>query len=572
MKKYLFSFLLLTTVVAFGQKPKKTFDHTEFAKQVVLGIGYSMEGSYIDYNAQQFIILKTGKTSTEISEMAANYKASCEKDLVEIRNQKLPIVVETVDMVVLQDSPYKVADITIHSTYSGRKIDLKLTNCIQTDRTWVLGDHILASGEGVAAPVVTNDNNQTTGLANAIQNSETQEESIKGTSIPTKGYVGTRFTQVGNDPSSQYILHDQIGLPLSGYLITWSGEKKEAVIVYQEPEKLFSFAFDLAICKEANGKKADILNPQNEPNFASWVKKETLRAFYVGGQLYFQAMPGQWYILMSEGAIRKLVNIDKTTVNGVNSYVVNEWVQKLNTAPIGTSGMMLSFKNSMSSLVHEHAEMAEKISLKEEGYQWKNFERLVKEYNLWYDQQTGLPAVNYVFDIAGAAKPITTSTNNTTSVSQENTTTTTTENESSSSTENPSLPAEFQTLIGTWSFSIATVNGKERSTTGYNGDFSYSTQYLDDEMWLGGNPREMTFHADGTLTYDELFVQKREVISSTWSLQTNENEDGTVTYVLWIERITKQGTTGNMYTNFLIKDGVMTFVLIDADVKYLLKP
>lgn len=326
MKKYFISILLLATFVAHGQKPKKTFDHTEFSKQVVLGIAYSMDGSYLDYNAQQYIIIKTGKTSSEISEMAANYKASCEKDLVEIRNQKLAIMVETVDVSVIQESPYKVADIIIHSTYDGKKIDLKLTNCIQTDRSWFLGDHITASGDGVSVPHVVTQYNQTTDTVQAIQTSETLE-----------------------------------------------------------------------------------------------------------------------------------------------------------------------------------------------------------------------------------------------------TTTTTNENESSTTVEDPILPTEFQSLIGTWSISQVTVNGKEKSNIGYNGDFSFIAQYLDDEMWLGGNPREMTFHADGTLTYDDFFVQKREIVSSTWNLQTSENEDGSFSYTLWIEKITNNGTTGCIHTNFLIKDGVMTFQYIDADVKYLLK-
>ncbi|MBK9191392.1 MAG: hypothetical protein IPM77_07690 [Crocinitomicaceae bacterium] len=576
MKIIFLSTFLLPCSTFFCQKPKNTFAHTEFAKQVVLGIAYSMDGSYIDYNSQQYIISKTGKSAEEVTEMAAAYKASCEKDLVEIRNQKLPIVVGTVDVIVLQESPMKTADIVIHSTYNNRMIDLHLKNCIQTDRTWVLGDHILATGDGVEAPVTNSNNNESSGLANAIQNSNEKEESIKGTSIEVKGYQGTKFAQSGNDVSSQYIRHDQIGYPLKGYVVSSTGVKTEAVIVYQEPEKLLSSGFDLAICKEANNQKPDILNPQSEPNFASWLNKKDLRAFFVGDQLFFQAMPGKWYILMSEGAIRKLVTIEKITSNGVSSYTATEWVQKLNNEPTGTAGMFLNFKNSMSSLVNENSEMAEKISLKEEGYQRKNFERLVKEFNLWYDQQSGLPSVNYVFDVEGAAKPVVNNVSENTTTENTTTENTTTENittentnatdnpnvtsDETSSGENQSLPAGFESLISAWSFSAAILNGKDKSN-----------MYLDDEGWLGGNPREMTFHGNGSLTYDDFFVQKKGIVSATWQLMKSENEDGTVSYSLWIENITSYGTTVSNYTNFLIKDGVMTFVYLEPDVKYTVK-
>ncbi|MBL7899779.1 MAG: hypothetical protein JNJ99_14665 [Crocinitomicaceae bacterium] len=440
-------------------------------------------------------------------------------------------------------------------------IDLHLKNCIQTDKTWVLGDHILAVGDGVESPVTNTTGNESSGLANAIQNSNENEESIKGTSITVKGYQGTKFTQSGNDVSSQYIRHEQIGYPLKGYVVSSTGVKTDAIIVYQEPEKLLSSGFDLAICKEANNQKADILNPQSEPNFASWMNKKDLRAFYVGDQLFFQAMPGKWYILMSEGAIRKLVTIEKITSNGVTSYSVTEWVQKLNNEPTGTAGMMLNFKNSMSSLVNENTAMSEKIALKEEGYQWKNFERLVKEYNLWYDQQPGLQAVNYVFDVDGVAKPeVNSVTENGNSENTNHTNNIQDNSGETSSGENQTLPVGLETLVGSWTFNLASVNGKDKSN-----------MYLDDEGWLGGNPREMTFHADGTVTYDELFVQKREVISSTWSLSEIENEDGTISYMLWINKTSNYGSTTNQYTHFRIQEGVMTFVFVEADVKYTVK-
>ena len=77
--------------------------------------------------------------------------------------------------------------------------------------------------------------------------------------------------------------------------------------------------FDLAICREVNGKKVDVLNPTNEPNFASWLKKDDIRAFYVGEQLFVKRNK-RWYIMISEGAISELATVTKVTSNGVTSY------------------------------------------------------------------------------------------------------------------------------------------------------------------------------------------------------------------------------------------------------------
>lgn len=412
--------LLIAASLSAQGKPKKTFNATEFGKQVVLGIAFAMDASYPNYNAQQYIIKKTGLPAADVTQMVTDNRNSVETDLTDIRGKKLPILVETVDVEVIEETPVKKANLTIHSNYKGTKIDLKLTNCIQTDQTWVLGDHILASGDGIAQTVAKNAEPKATAQAGGVlgklqaldakQKEDEAKAKAEAAARPVepekikRGYVGNRFSQTGLDGSTQYIHYDKVGLPLKGYVISNSGVKTDVIIAYQESEKLFFPGSDLAICKEENNKKADILNPQNEPNFDRWMKKDDLKAFYVGDQLFYQAMPGKWFILMSEGALKNLVTILKITTNGKTSYRAVEWIQKLDTEPLGKSGMTLGFKTSMSSLVSENKDMALKITNKAEGYQWTNFNAIVKEYNEWYELQTDLPPVKYV--LSGSEPPI----------------------------------------------------------------------------------------------------------------------------------------------------------------------
>ena len=421
MKKLtiLFTLLLIATGLSAQGKPKKTFDAVAFGKQVVLGIAYEMDGSYPNNAAQQYIITKTGFPAADVTKMVTDNRSSVETDLTDIRSKKLPLLVQTVDVEVIEETPVKKANLTIHSEYKGTKIDLKLTNCIQTDQTWVLGDHIIASGDGIAQTAAKNEEriakNQTGVLGKLQALDEKQKEAEAKAKaeeaarpvVPVKiqkGYVGKYFSRTGLDGSTQYIHYDKVGLPLKGYVISNTGVKTDVIIVYQESEKLFFPGFDLAICKEENNKKADILNPQNEPNFDRWMKKDDLKAFYVGDQLFYQAMPGKWFILMSEGALKNLVTILKITSNGKNSYSAVEWIQKLDSEPLGKSGMTLGFKTSMSSLVSENKDLALKISNKAEGYQWSNFNAIVKEYNEWYELQSDLPPVKYV--LSGIETPV----------------------------------------------------------------------------------------------------------------------------------------------------------------------
>jgi len=210
---------------------------------------------------------------------------------------------------------------------------------------------------------------------------------VAAVSETKKPYKAVLFAQSGADLSSQFIQKDKIGLPLAGYYITNKDEKINAVIAYQEPEKLLNQLFSVVICKSANNIKVDYLNPDKEPNFDKFIPKDQVKAFYVGDQLFVQSKPGKWYILQEEGAIQKLVNLLKVTSGAKSGYDVSYFIQKLDEDPRGQLDMAFNFKTIMSELVKENAELALKVKNKEQGYQLMQMDKIVAQYNQWYDQQ-----------------------------------------------------------------------------------------------------------------------------------------------------------------------------------------
>jgi len=320
--------------------------------------------------------------------------------------------------------------------------------------------------------------------------------------VLTSPYSGKPFPQNGSDVSSKYIRLDQIGLPLKGYVVSTTGNVKEAVIVYQEPEKLMSSGFDLAICKEANGQKADILNPHNEPNFASWLNKKDLRAFYVGDQLYFQATPGKWYIIMEEGALNKLVSILKTTNNGVTGYQVFEHLQKIDQEPVGLTGMVLNFKNSMSSLVNENQVLAAKIKNKEKGYTWMNLDQIIAEYNTWYTTQNNLPKKQYIFQSIAETVSIDKKQNDTPQLTIN----------SNQTTNDPFRNLEpymtqIREIVGTWNLESATINGKD-----------YKDKIVNDPTYLSYFFTQLVLNSDGSVGFDKEYISRRQATAGSWVL------------------------------------------------------
>jgi hypothetical protein len=340
---------------------------------------------------------------------------------------------------------------------------IELRNCIQTDKTWVLGDYMGLEG---LHPV------RVKPVAGAQQMTENSIASNADANIPYHGIL--KFNK------------DLIGQVLKGYYIKTDGSKIYAAILCDEPKNMQSNEVELKIYKKAQGERD--FTTENS-NFDKKLSKSGLRAFFVADNLYIKA-GDSWFILLDEAAISRLAkigssevykvpeNVEKAELIGkpVRGYYIDnkgnkfdavikyqnvaqlqdmtstflvykiaynekgfaedetenfktilmksevkefnlggntyykaptpykatgEWrvkVEELNystvkyiyktgEAPIGEAGLPLGFKNTMSKLTADNAELSTKIANKEKGYTFLNAEKIITEYNTWYAKQ-----------------------------------------------------------------------------------------------------------------------------------------------------------------------------------------
>lgn len=218
---------------------------------------------------------------------------------------------------------------------------------------------------------------------------ETKPEEAVESGKPKELYKATYSSSDINDPSTAYVRKDLFGKPVKGYYITKDGKKVEAVIKYQEPEQLQSHTSTLLLYKKAYNESGFTEDETN--NFTTALMKSEIIAFYVEGYLYVpvqQSSGTQWHILLSEGSVRESVWIGTLKKDGKTlSYVVNTFIHKHGGAVLEIKSMALSFKNQMSEFLSDNTEIAAKIKNKEQGYGYMQYQKIVKEYNAWFEEQ-----------------------------------------------------------------------------------------------------------------------------------------------------------------------------------------
>jgi hypothetical protein len=192
-----------------------------------------------------------------------------------------------------------------------------------------------------------------------------------------------------------------IGKPVRGFYIDQGGNKREAVIKYQEPELLATATSALLLYKIAYNESG--YTEDETSNFYKPLLKDSVVAFSMAGQVYVpvQLSARTWGILRKEGAIRQVVVISKTSNGPQTGYLTGTILDKLEGKKENIASMMLSFKSSMADLVTDHKELADKIRAKTEGYRMLQVEKIAAEYNEWYDKQ--YPGkVKYLFNEDGS--------------------------------------------------------------------------------------------------------------------------------------------------------------------------
>ncbi len=398
-KKRLYTLLLLFIVPTslIAQKPKKTYDHEKFAKKAIMSMNY-IEKMCADDAALSFISNKTGVSVEELKERQAKNLEMIKEDVKFIMDNSIFGVQESIELTNVQENPVKTADIVVHYSNKDGAFTYVLTNCVQTNISWYMGDGIDPRGEGVKDIIAAREarkekaeNGLWGKLKEVEQKVEAAEEArrkeqafIDSLNALRSGHVATLFPMNGTDKSSMYYRHDKIDMPLKGYYITNEGKFVDAVIAYQKPEFFvgdFAASANLVICKEANGIKVDVLNPDSEPNFERFIEKGKLRAFYVGDQLFANIDNVGWRIVTSEGAIHTFATIVKVTAGTNSSYQTFEQTQRLNGEVFGS----IIGGPSDDKIADLMADAPEIVKEFKDGT-ISRLEAIVR-YNLWYDKE-----------------------------------------------------------------------------------------------------------------------------------------------------------------------------------------
>lgn len=396
-KKFIVSLAaLFIACITMAQKPKATYDHSAFAKKTVNGFNmYGIENMCADYNGLKYISAATGKTMAEVTEQNNANKASILVDVEALKKRGVVAAFERAEVKIIEETPLKIADIIMYCKSNGASYTLIFKNCIQSNTTWILGDHIEA-GEGIDNLISANEEKKekasNTFLGKLAAKGEEVEAQKKqqmkkdsadriaeeGRRMTTrqprqaKGYKAVLFPQQGTEGYTQYVRTELINQSLPGYYLDKNGKKTEVTIKYWEPYTLLL--------------TGPMLEGLSSPPPAS-----DIMAFYVADQMFVQYQPGKWAILISEGAIRKLVSILKSKVQlaGKESevYSVINLIQKLNGSPENYTSLSLQFANSMAEYVKENQELAGKIRAKSENYTSSDRDKIILEYNHWYDKQ-----------------------------------------------------------------------------------------------------------------------------------------------------------------------------------------
>lgn len=493
MRIGLMTVAIILSISAFGQKPKKTFQSEVFAKKVK----FSFTPEYVNSRspnaaALAYISEKSGKPLSEIQEEDKKNQQAIKEDLQEFATYGLIFTLDKTEEKIKEETPVKFADIIMYCNSGAADFKITLTNCVQTNISWYLGDGVTFEGEMFSK------------LDDQLAEKKAKEDAEKAKRDKKKNekariqYVAdsTRVARPGFEALSSSFRYDENyeGLPMKGYYVLNDGSKVEATIAYQKPEFFvgdFAAGASLFICKELNSQKVDLLNPDNETNFKEFIEKSKIKAFFINGHLYKNYKNVGWRIALTEGAIHSFITVVKTEQSGNVKYTSFKQTQKLDGTPYGTIISSIT-TNNLLSLMSDSPDVVET---------YNNGSRTINQtevaYNIWY-QYTDLDAIQYLFgsdygrtefnqkypekDDVGSGK----------------------ESEGEKTTNDIGLPAEFEELANGWTFKAI-----------YDGDLDMTAEY--DKALVNGKPMMMDLMDDGTLMYQKGYRDKNNISYSQWS-------------------------------------------------------
>lgn len=395
MKKIILGVVaVLIGLSGYTQKQQKTYDAQKFMKKVQFSFTPELISKWMpDDEALQYVAEKSGKSMDELkAERDANTE-QIKKSVTEINGLGLVYVWDSAEEKIKQESPVKIADIIIHCHAKDKQFVFNLTNCVQTNISWYLGDNIIPEGEGFEATVAAK-NNSPKKIGGLLGKMNDMNEGMKD--LETDAQIQLAAQQMRTDSLNEYrpgyeaknetFTFDETkeNWPMSGYYVNKDGAVQSTYIAYQKPEFLFGEVaqkFDLLTYQGAGNSASDVLNVANDPNFDKLIKKYQIKAYFLNGNLYKPQGIYGWGIVLTEGAIHSFLTVVKTEYNGKVSYQVFKKTQKLDGEAFGGPSTPISEKRLLKMM----EDAPEIIQQYNDGKLTLNQAEV--EYNIWYDKK-----------------------------------------------------------------------------------------------------------------------------------------------------------------------------------------
>lgn len=201
------------------------------------------------------------------------------------------------------------------------------------------------------------------------------------------GLALSGYTQNVDETAYQrYINVALYGEMVPGFYL--QGNKKiEANIKYQQPAEIQNEAIPFVVDR---GKGVETL------------PKTKIHAISFNDHIYVPEDLGDsviWVMVSTEGAIRESIYFMPVPKNKPKYYKVSHLITNTLTHQGHFVGSLaVNFNKLMAELTADNPEIAEKISTRQQGYRFIDYQKIIAEFNLWF-QEKYPKKIDYVGEI-----------------------------------------------------------------------------------------------------------------------------------------------------------------------------
>ncbi len=162
---------------------KKTHNSEKFVNKVQFSMVPELIGKWLpDDEALQYIVKNSDKKLGELRAENKKNEETIKEQVGEFMDKGLAFIIDKSEVKVKQESPFKIADIVLYCHAKENEFTITLTNCVQTNRIWHLGDAFVPEGSGFESAVAAKENKKPGKFGQMlVKAGELQEEAEKKT-------------------------------------------------------------------------------------------------------------------------------------------------------------------------------------------------------------------------------------------------------------------------------------------------------------------------------------------------------------------------------------------------------